>query len=116
MRDKIAVIRYKPFRGASPVSFKTDLRQIAKNNKLYFKKAENAKNVGCILFGQKDIWKGLFGMTFDAPDSKGYSTIEVMLDNYRGSKQEIRDAKELLISALRDIEQELFCKELDECI
>jgi hypothetical protein len=116
MRDKIAIIKYKSVNGASPSSFKLDLRQIAKRNKLYFKKAENAKNVGCVLFGQKDIWKGLFSMAFDAPDNSGYSKIEIMLDNYRGAKQEIKDAKELLISALRDIEQEPYCKELDECI
>ena len=115
MRDNIATIKYKSVNGASPSSFKLDLRQIAKNNKLYFKKAKNAKNIGCILFGQKDTWKGLFHMNFEEPNGD-YSHIEVMLDNYRGTAEEIRDAKKLLIDALEDIEQESYCKELEECI
>jgi hypothetical protein len=117
MRDNIATIKYKPANGASPASFKLELRQIAKRrcSDLYFKSAKNAKNIGCILFGQKDTWKGLFAMNFEEPN-RGYSYIEIMLDIYRGTAEEIRDAKKLLINALRDIEQEPYCKELEECI
>ncbi len=69
---------------ASCSSFKLDLRIACKQSRLYFQEvggAYNIKNVGCVLFGQPDVWRGVgkfIPTNFESPCS-----IEISIDAYR---------------------------------
>ena len=55
---------YKTY--ASVSSFRLEMRNVLKNRfpEIYFSKSpiEDAKNMGCYLFGQPDKWKGVVGI------------------------------------------------------
>ncbi|WP_457628504.1 hypothetical protein [Persephonella sp.] len=61
-------------------SFKLDLRNACKQSELYWKKLDSpyVKNLGQLVFGVPDKWKGLFEMRYQENDTT--ADIEVFLD------------------------------------
>lgn len=67
---------------ASITSFRLDLREVMKqtNRKAYFSPSpvEGPKNMGCYLFGQPNVWKGVIGILPEG--NVDINTIEVYAD------------------------------------
>jgi len=89
-------------------SFKLDLRYACKEVPLYFKRAgaPYVKNLGQLIFGVPDKWKGLFTMRIEK-ENENYADITIYLDDRASMfSSEIEDIKSLLIKGLEKLKEE----------
>lgn len=102
----IAKVRGYKLEGRSVGSFKLNLRYSCKENILYFTPVDKfVKNLGQLLFGVPDKWKGLFEMEYK--EDKDKSDIMIYLDYRINLVQEyIEKIKDLIHSGLDVLKRE----------
>lgn len=119
---KIKVYGYdlndKTFGVRSPGSLKLDLRGACKLSPLYFKGVPKfTKNLGCLLFGQPNKWKGLFFMEIIKEDEKSTSADLIISFDHRKSlfpSEVIEDLRELIKQGLDALQKEGIIKSYEE--
>jgi len=100
MKKIIKTIIYNPVKieegiYASPASFRLEMRNFMKQemSDFYFDKNllfEPAKNFGCFLFGQKNIWKGVVGIDYKIIDeATNKAKITVYIEEFRINSKNI---------------------------
>ena len=99
MKKIIKSVIYQPVKVenmyASPASFRLEIREFMKQEmpEFYFDKNvlyEPAKNFGCFLFGQKNIWKSVIGIEYKIINKKtNKAKINIYIEDYRINNEDI---------------------------
>ena len=115
MRKVFTVKGYK-LEGRSAGSFKLDLRYACKEVPLYSKKAgaPYVKNLGQLVFGIPDKWKGLFTMRIEK-ETETEAEISIYLDHRISMfMSELEDIKSLLKQGLETLKKDGIIKDYEE--
>ena len=89
----------------SPISFKLELRNVSKTKitNIYFKKVNliYVTNIGQLLFGVPEHWRGLFEMKYKIYNNNTKADIDIYLDHrHMMFKDHINDIKKLIDESL----------------
>ncbi len=107
---KVFTVKGYDVSGRSAASFKLDLRAVCKESESYFLPitsglAKNyVKNLGQLLFGVPDKWKGIFSMTYTS-DNTEKTDVKVYLDHRVSLTGYEEEMKELIREGLKKLKE-----------